>query len=63
MKAFVIRVDTAQSITQWHGRPTSRRSSEPLIPDFTEAEHVVVNYFPVDRGHLPRTINDEVAQR
>ena len=26
------------------------------------AEHVVVNYFPVDRGHRPRTINHEVAQ-
>ena len=28
-------------------------------PDFTEAEHVVVNYLPMDRGHLPRTINHE----
>ena len=26
------------------------------------AEHVVVNNLPVDRGHLPRTINHEVAQ-
>ena len=26
------------------------------------AEYVVVNYLPVDRGHLPRTINHEVAR-
>ena len=29
----------------------------------TEAEHVVVNYLPVDRGHLPRTINHEGRKR
>ena len=63
MKAVVVMVDTAQSITQWYGRPpTSSRYSELLRPDLTEAEHVVVNNLPVDRGHLPRTINHDVAQ-
>ena len=46
MKAFVMRVDTAQSIAQWCWRPpTSSRFNEPLRPDLT-----------------PRTINHEVAQ-
>ena len=36
-----------------------KQRNDPLRPDFTEAEHVVVNYLPVDRGHLPRTINHE----
>ena len=63
MKAFFMRVHTAQSITQWYWRtPTSSRYHEPLRPDPTEAEHTVVNYLPVDRGHLPRTINHDVAQ-
>ena len=39
--------------------PTSSRNNEPLRPDLTEAEHVVVNFLPVDRGHQPLTINHE----
>ena len=38
MKAFVTKVDTAQSITQWYWRPpTSSRCSEPLRPDLTDS--------------------------
>ena len=59
MKAFVMKVDTAQSITQWYWRTQSSRYNEPLRPDLTEAEHIIVNYLPVDRGHPPRTINHE----
>ena len=44
-----MKVDTVQS----------SRSNELLRPDITEAEHVVVNCVPVDRGHQPRTINHE----
>ena len=54
MKAFVMWLDTAKSVTQWYWRPPSSRYSEPLRRDLTEAEHVVVN--SVDRGHQPRTI-------
>ena len=42
-----------------HHTVALENTDEPLRPDITEAEHVVVNCFPVDRGHLPRTINHE----
>ena len=57
---YIMKVDTVQSITQWRWRTsTSSRSNEPLRPDLAEAEHVVVNYLPVNRGYQPRTINHE----
>ena len=38
MKAFVMKVDTAQSTTQWYWRsPTSCRYREPLRPDLTDS--------------------------
>ena len=38
MKAFVLKVDTAQSITQWHWRtPVGSRYREPLRPDLTDS--------------------------
>ena len=63
MKAFVVRVDIAQSITPCVGEHRRAAGTKNLSDHTTQTtEHVVVNYLPVDRGHLPRTINHEVAQ-
>ena len=44
MKAFIVKADTAQSITQWYWRtPTSSRYRELSDQTSHTAEHVVVN--------------------
>ena len=64
MKALVLRVDTAQSITQWYWRPLAEQQVQRNLSDQTSQppEHVVVNYRPVDPEHLPRTNDHEGAQ-
>ena len=68
MKVFVVGVDTTQSTIQWYWRtPTNRCGNESLktrkrSQTSQTADHVVVNYLPVDRGHLLRTIIHEAAQ-
>ena len=62
MKAFVMKVDTAQRLSHSGvGEHQRAEGTDELSQDQTSetAEHVVVNYLPVDRGHLPRTINHE----
>ena len=55
MKTFVMKVDTARE-------QRDRRFSRAREGEVTCEDHAVVNYLPVDRGHLPRTNNHEVAQ-
>ena len=55
-----MKVDTVQSITQCIGEHRRAAEATTLADQTSEtAEHVVVNYLPVDRGHLPRTISHE----
>ena len=59
MKAFIVKADTAQSITQWYWRtPTSSRYRELLRPDLTYSRTRCCKLaFPwID---LPPTINHE----
>ena len=44
------------TVVHWNHR---RAAGATNLSDLTEAEHIVVNYLPMDRGHLPRTINHE----
>ena len=59
MKAFVMRVDTAQSITQWYWRPpTNRSGKESLLTrkrsqTSQAADHVVVNHSDEEIGGEP----------
>ena len=68
MKAFVMRADTAQSITQWYWRTlTKSRGNESLKTRKRSqisqtADHVVVKYSDEEPEHLPRTNDQEVAQ-
>ena len=68
-KTFIVKVDTGQSITQWHWRtPTNRNGNEPLRPDPREAEHVVVNCLPMVRNepqsrNLPQSDSEKEAER
>ena len=62
MKAFVMRLDTAQSIAQWCWRPPVQRGSRRVSQTRKEAEHVVVNYSAEVPEHLPRINDHEVAQ-
>ena len=60
MKAFIMKVDTAQSIDTVVLANTDEQQVQRTSQTRPHtAEHVVVNYLPVDRGHLPRTINHE----
>ena len=48
MKAFDMRVDTAQSIIQWYWRHRRAAGTENLTDQTSQtAEHVVVHYFLV----------------
>ena len=68
MKAFVMRVDTAQRSTQWCWRsPTNRDGNESLktrkrSQTSQAADHVVVKYSDEKPEHSPRTNDHEVAQ-
>ena len=54
MKAFFMRLDTAQSSHSGVGDHRRAAGTENLSDQTSQtAEHVVVNYLPVDRGHLP----------
>ena len=62
--SFVMRVDTAHTMTQWcwsgigSHRPTAAATnlSDQSSPS---AEHVVVNYTPEEPEHLPRANDHE----
>ena len=61
MKASITKADTAQIITQWHGRtPTSSRSNDPLRPDLTEAERCCKQ---PSRGSRALTANHQSRMR
>ena len=68
MKAFVMRVDTAQTITQWcWGSPTNRSGNKSLktrkrSQTSQTADHVVVKYSDEEPEHLPRTNDHEAVQ-
>ena len=62
MKAFIMKVDTAQSTTQWYWRtPTRSRSNDSRRADLRNSRTRCCKLPSVDRGHPPRTINHVVA--
>ena len=68
MKAFAMRVDTAQSTTQWSWRTLTNRSGNESLKTRKRsqtsqtADHIVVKYSDEEPEHFPRTNDHEVEQ-
>ena len=63
-EAFIMKVDTVQSITQWHWRtPTSNGYKEPLRPDLRNSRTRCCKLpFRGSRRNLPQSGSEEEAQ-